>query len=146
MSRNYLPVDRDQVRIPLTIRQSVRPDHPVWLVTTLMEQVLDLSALHTGAKLGGPGRPPFNPTTLATLLVWAQMQGQQSCAMIVLQCETDLAYQAICGEHIPSQDTLQNFRTSFLSHIDDIGTQVLQLLALAGMGVATRGRSAPRGA
>jgi transposase len=141
-----LPVQRDQVRIPLTIRQSVRPDHPIWVVTTLMEEVLDLSALHTGAKLGGRGRPPYNPTTLATLLVWGQMLGIQSCKTITWQCETDLAFQAICGEHIPSEDTLENFRTSFLSHINDISTQVLQLLALAGMGVATRGRSAPRGA
>jgi transposase len=134
MSRFYLPVHRDQVRIPLTIRQSVRADHPVWLVIKLMEEVLDLSALHTGARLGGPGRPPYNPTTLATLLVWGHLQGQQSCAMIVLQCETDLAFQAICGEHIPSEDTLRSFRTDFLSRINDIGTQVLQLLALAGMG------------
>jgi|SRR5215468_1212341 len=134
MSRYYLPVQRDQVRIPLTIRQSVRADHPVWVVIMLMEEVLDLSALHTGAKLGGRGRPPFNPTTLATLLVWGQMLGKQSCKAIAWQCETDLALQAICGEHIPSEDTLEDFRTRFLSHIDDIATQVLQLLALAGMG------------
>jgi transposase len=134
MSRSYLPVQRDQMRIPLTIRQSVRADHPVWVVIILMEDVLDLSALHTGAKLGGPGRPPYNPTTLATLLVWGQLLGTQSCRAITLQCETDLALQAICGEHIPSEDTLNSFRRQFLSHIDDIGTQVLQLLALAGMG------------
>src|SRR5258705_13594754 len=100
-----MPVHRDQVGLPLTIRQSVRADHPVWFVIMLMEEVLDLSALHAGARLGGRGRAPFNPVMLATLLVYGQMmQSKQSCKAITLQCETDLALRAICGERIPSPD------------------------------------------
>jgi transposase len=103
-------VDRDQVRLPLSIRQSVPADHPVWIVIALMEQVLDTSALRAHAKLGGRGRAPFDPVVLATLLVWGQMLGIQSCALVARQCQTDLAFQAICGGHAPSAATLEDFR------------------------------------
>lgn len=134
MSKGYLPVDRDQIRIPLSIRQSVPAEHPVWMVITLMEKVLDTSALHTKAKLGGRGRAPYDPTVLATLLIWGQMLGTQSCQTVALQCHTDLAFQAICGDHRPSASTLEDFRSTLLTHIDDLGEQVLQLVALAGLG------------
>jgi transposase len=134
MSKGYLPVDRDQIRIPLSIRQGVPAEHPVWMVITLMENVLDTSALHTKAKLGGRGRAPYDPTVLATLLIWGQMLGTQSCQAVALQCHTDLAFQAICGDHRPSASTLEDFRGHLLTHIDDLNEQVLQLVALAGLG------------
>jgi transposase len=134
MSKGYLPVDRDQIRIPLSIRQAVPAEHPVWMVITLMEKVLDTTALHGKAKLGGRGRAPYDPTMLATLVIWGQMLGTQSCQGVALQCQTDLAYQAICGDHRPSASTLEDFRGSLLTHIDDLGEQVLQLVALVGLG------------
>jgi hypothetical protein len=71
---------------------------------------------------------------LATLLIWGQMLGNQSCQAVAMQCRTDLAFQAICGDHQPSAATLEDFRGQLLAHIDDLSEQVLQLVALAGLG------------
>src|ERR1700704_2403526 len=134
MSRGYLPVDRDQIRAQLSIRDSIPANHPVWLLIMVVERVLDLSALARRAKLGGRGRAPFDPKVLAMLLIWGQRVGQPSCEQIALECQTDLAFQAICGDNRPSAGTLAQFRHHMLAQVEDLNVQVLQVLALCGLG------------
>ena len=76
MAKGYRPVLRDQpMLLPPDMRDWLPPDHPVWLVITVVEDHLDTSAFHAGRRAGGAGAAGYDPDMLVALLVWAYAHG-----------------------------------------------------------------------
>jgi hypothetical protein len=62
MAKRYLPVLRDQpVLLPPDMRDWLPPDHPVWLVITVVEDHLDTSAFRARRRTGKAGAAPATP-------------------------------------------------------------------------------------
>src|SRR5580700_9303532 len=107
MAKGYRPVDRDQPFLfPPDMREWLRPDHPVWLVITVVAGHLDTSVFHAGRKTGGAGAAGYDPDMLVTVLVWAYAHGVTSSREIERLCGTDVAFRVICAGNLPDHCTV----------------------------------------
>jgi transposase len=98
MAKRYRPVVRDQPFLfPPDMREWLPPDHPVWLVISVVDEHLDTSAFHAGRKTGGAGAAGYDPDMLVTVLVWAYAQQVTSSRRMERLCQTDVAFRVICG-------------------------------------------------
>jgi transposase len=135
MAKRYRPVDRDQPYLfPPSMRDWLPPEHPVWLVITVVEDHLDTSAFHALRKAGGPGAAGYDPDMLVTLLVWAYAHQVTSSRRIEQLCGTDVAFRVICGGNLPRHVTISEFRGAFAGAAGEFFAQVLALCARLGMG------------
>lgn len=134
MANGYRPVDRDQqFLLPPDMRGWLPPDHPVWLVISVVQR-LDTRPVHARRKTGGVGRAGYDPDMMLTLLIWAWSQGQRSSRRIERLCTEDVAYRIICAGDAPDHVTISRFRAGLDTAVQDLFVQVLVLCARLGMG------------
>jgi transposase len=135
MAKRYRPVDRDQPFLfPPDMREWLPPDHPVWLVITVVADYLDTSAFHARRRIGHAGTAGYDPDMLATVLVWAYAHGVTSSREIERLCGTDVAFRVICAGNAPDHVTFARFRGDFPEAVATFFTEVLVLCARLGMG------------
>jgi transposase len=135
MAKRYRPVRRDQpFLLPPDMRDWLPPEHPVWLVITVVEDHLDTSVFHAARKAGGAGAAGYDPDMLLAVLVWAYAHQVTSSRRIERLCLTDVAFRVICGGNIPRHVTISQFRAAFPAVIGEFFGQVLALCARLGMG------------
>lgn len=97
VSRAYRSVDREQeFLLPPNMVDWLGQDHVVWFVIEAV-RLLDTSALHRRAKLGGVGRRGYDPDMLLTLFMYALAHGQASSRQMERLCHTDVASRIICA-------------------------------------------------
>jgi transposase len=119
-------------------QQSFRPSDRLPeddLVFFLLDTVpqLDLDAFYASYEVETRGQPPFDPTLLVCLLLYAYCVGVYSSRKIARACERNLAFLAIVGDDRPDFRTISDFRKEHLHHLAALFVQVLQLAAEAGM-------------
>ena len=132
MAHGFVRVDRDQqFLLPPDLRSWLPPDHEVWFVIDLVEQ-LDLSALEASYRLGRQGRAPVSPTMLLTLLVWGYSRGVVSSRRIERACREDVAFRVICANEVPDHTTIARFRQRHEAVAEDLFVQVLAMCDRAG--------------
>jgi transposase len=135
MAKRYRPVNRDQPYLfPPDVRDWLPPQHPVWLVITVVEDHLDTSAFHAGRKSGGAGTAGYDPDMLMTVLVWAYAHQVTSSRRIEQLCHTDVAFKVICGGNTPDHVTVARFRAEFPGAVAAFFAEVLALCARLRMG------------
>jgi transposase len=135
MAKRYRPVDRDQpLLFPPSMREWLPPDHPVWLVITVVEDHLDTSAFHAGRRTGGAGAAGYDPDMLLAVLVWAYAHRVTSSREIERLCCTDVAFGVICGRRRPDHTAFARFRGDFPEAAAAFFAEVLVLCARLGMG------------
>jgi transposase len=135
MAKGYRPVRRDQPFLfPPDMRDWLPPDHPVWLVITVVEDHLDTSVFHAARKTGGAGTAGYDPDMLVTVLVWAYAHQVTSSRRIEQLCGTGVAFKVICGGNTPRHVTISEFRSAFPGVMGEFFAQVLALCARLGMG------------
>jgi len=135
MAKRYRPVRRDQPFLfPPDMRDWLPPEHPVWLVITVVEDHLDTSVFHAARKTGGAGTAGYDPDMLLAVLVWAYAHQVTSSRRIEQLCLTDVAFKVICGGNTPRHVTISQFRGEFPGLIGEFFGQVLALCARLGMG------------
>jgi transposase len=105
------------------------------LVFFLLDSVptLDLSRFYASYEVERRGAPPFDPTMLVCLLLYAYCVGVFSSRKIAKACERNLAFLAIVGDDRPDFRTISDFRKGHLEAFADVFTQVLRLAAELGM-------------
>ena len=134
MAKRYRPVDRDQPFLfPPDMREWLPPDHPVWLVITVVGDHLDTSAFHARRRTGGAGTAGYDPDMLLTVLVWAYLHGVTSSREMERLCGTDVAFRVICAGNLPDHVTFARFRGDFRGAVAAFFTEVLILCARLGM-------------
>jgi transposase len=135
VAKGYRAVERDQVFLfPPDMREWLPPDHPVWLVITVVEDHLDTGMFHAGRRTGGVGAAGYDPDMLVTVLVWAYANGVTSSRRMEQLCGTDVAFRLICAGNLPDHATFARFRAAFAGAVPGFFTQVLVLCARLGMG------------
>jgi transposase len=105
------------------------------LVFFLLDTVpqLDLDPFYASYEVETRGQPPFDPTLLVCLLLYAYCVGVYSSRKIAAACERNLAFLAIVGDDRPDFRTISDFRKGHLDAFADVFTQVLRLAAEAGL-------------
>jgi transposase len=119
-------------------QQAFRPsdrlgdDDLVFFLLDVVPQ-LDLDPIYASYEMERRGQPPFDPTMLVCLLLYAYCIGVYSSRKIAQACERNLAFLAIVGDDRPDFRTISDFRKEHLQRLGDLFVQVLKLAAEAGM-------------
>jgi transposase len=131
--QRFISGDRAQgYLLPPDMREWLPADHLVWLVVEAIERV-DTDDLATSYRADGQGRAPYDPTQMATLLVYAYAVGERSSRAIERRCREDVAFPvAACGL-TPDHVTIARFRRRHQDALIGLFSKVLGLCARAGL-------------
>src|SRR5438105_15806779 len=105
------------------------------LVFFLLDTVpkLDLSRFYTPYEDETRGAPPFDPTMMVCLLLYAYCVGVFSSRKIAQACERNMAFIAIVGQERPDFRTISDFRKLHLEAFRDVFVEVLRIAGEAGL-------------
>lgn len=133
MAKTFRPWDPDQrFLIPPAVQEFVPPDHVSHFVRDLVRDSLDLSEIFTTYS-EERGFPPYHPTMMTALLLYAYSQGVYSSRRIAQACEQRLDFMAVTAMGRPDFRTVSEFRRRHLKALAGLFQQVLKLCAEAGL-------------
>jgi transposase len=133
MAREFVGVDRGQLLLmPPSLTEWLPADHLVWTVLGAVEQ-MDLARFAERYRLGGAGRPPFDPAVLVALLMYGYARGNRSSRGIERSCWEDVAFKVITGMRTPDHSTIAEFRRRHEAEISELFDDVLGLCREAGL-------------
>jgi transposase len=136
----------DVVPVPARLEDLIPQDHLARLVWEVVER-LDLSAFCAHIKVfeGEPGAPAIDPQILITLWLYAISQGVSSAREIDDLRVAHIAYMWICGGVRLNYHTISDFRTDYEEELDELMTQVVKQLDVAGLvELSTQGQDGMR--
>ena len=110
------------------------PDHQARLIWSYVAE-LDLSDLEAQVKAreGVPGHPAITPQLLLALWLYATSEGVVSARLLDRLCESDAAYQWLCGGVGVNHRTLGEFRVDNGDLLNRLLTQSVVALAAEGL-------------
>jgi len=133
MSKTFRAWDVDQRwLLPASVDDLVPSGHVAHFVRDTVRTGLDLSAI-LSAYVEDRGNPPYNPTMMTALLVYAYSQGVYSSRRIARGCEERLDFMAVTALNRPDFRTVSDFRKRHLKALSGLFVQVLKLCAAAGL-------------
>jgi transposase len=133
MSKTFRAWDVDQRwLLPASVDDLVPSGHVAHFVRDTVRTGLDLSAI-LSAYVEDRGNPPYNPTMMTALLVYAYSQGVYSSRRIARGCEERLDFMAVTALNRPDFRTVSDFRKRHLKALSGLFVQVLKLCAVAGL-------------
>ena len=130
----FRPYDPAQpVPGPADLRQWLPVDHPVFLLSDLVDE-LDLGAITAVYHQGdGGGNPPYPPVLLTKLLLYAYMHGIVSSRAIAAKTYEDVAFRVLATDQHPDFRTVSDFRERHLAALRDLFPQVVRLARRLGL-------------
>ncbi len=118
---------------PADLRDWLPPDHAVFLLGDLVDE-LDLTAITEVYHRGdGGGNPPYHPVLLTKLLLYAYMEGVVSSRQIAAKTYEDLAYRVLTVDQHPDFRTISDFRERHLAALQALFPQVVRLAQRLGL-------------
>ena len=118
--------------LPPSVQELVPPGHVAHFVRDTVRDCLDLSAVFAQYE-EERGKPPFHPTMMTALLLYAYTQGIYSSRGIAKACEERIDFMAVTAMNKPDFRTINRFRLRHLGALGDLFKQVLRLCQKAGM-------------
>jgi transposase len=133
MAKTFKSWDVDQVvLLPPSVQELVPPGHLAHFVRDLVRESLDVSAiLETYTE--DRGFPPYDPTMMVALLLYAYGQGLYASRRIAKACEERVDVMAVTARQQPDFRTISDFRKRHLTALGGLFTQVLRLCQQAGL-------------
>jgi transposase len=122
---NFRAVDRGTAYLlPPSVDEWLPADHLARFVVEIVEQ-LDFSALTLQYR--GSGSEAYHPQMLAAVLLYGYATGTHSSRKLEQACYDSVAFRYIAANTHPDHDTLCAFRRRFLSELQTLFVQVLQI-------------------
>jgi len=118
--------------LPPTVQDFVRPDHLARFVLSLVREAIDLTKI-TGTYGSERGQPPFDPTMMTALLLYAYCCGIYSSRRIAKACRERVDFMSIVGLDAADFRTISDFRKRHLKALGELFKQVLHLCEKAGL-------------
>ena len=118
--------------MPPSLVEWLPENHLVWTILGAVD-VMDLDRFYDGYRLGGAGRPAYDPAMLVALLLYAYARGNRSSRGIERACWEDVAYKVITAMRTPDHSTIAEFRREHESEIAELFDDVLGLCKEAGL-------------
>jgi transposase len=129
---NFRPVDRtQQFMLPVSMVDWLPQDHFARFVVELVD-ALDTSPFLAAYRADGRGGTAYDPTMMATLLMYAYCDGERSSRRIEEHCRTDIAYRYIAGGVTPDHSTIARFRDRHETELAELFVPVLGICLQAG--------------
>ena len=133
MAKTFKSWDIDQlVLLPPSIQELVPAGHLAHFVRDLVRESLDVSAI-LKVYTEDRGYPPYHPTMMVALLLYAYCQGLYASRRIAKACEERVDVMAVTARQQPDFRTISDFRKRHLPALSGLFTQVLQLCQKAGL-------------
>jgi transposase len=133
MSKTFRPWDVEQRwLLPPSVHELVAADHLAHFVRETVRQDLDVGAILStyGEERG---YPPYHPTMMVALLLYAYSRGVYSSRRIAQGCEERVDFMAVTAMNRPDFHTIAKFRQRHLKALGDLFVQVLKLCRAAGL-------------
>ena len=118
--------------LPPSVLEFVPEGHPAHFVRETVRDSLDLSAVYRRYE-GRAGQPPFHPTMMVALLLYAYTQGVYSSRRIAQACENRVDFMAVTGMQKPRHRTICLFRKEHAEALSELFHQVVKLCGRAGL-------------
>jgi transposase len=118
--------------MPPSLVEWLPENHLVWTILGAVDQ-MDLDRFCEDYRLGGAGRPAYDPAMLVALLLYAYARGNRSSRGIERACWEDVAYKVICAMRTPDHSTIAEFRRRHEAEIGELFDDVLGLCREAGL-------------
>lgn len=118
--------------LPASVLDWVSPGHLVHFVMALVREQLDLReilAVYEEAR----GYPPYDPTMMVALLIYAYSQGIYSSRRIARSCVERIDFMVLTARQEPDFRTIALFRMRHLESLKGLFGQVLKLCGKAGL-------------
>ena len=126
-------IDRQQVRMAMIdVEQLIAEDHAARAIWELTGKV-DLGAFYEGVRSreGQAGRPVIDVRLLASLWIYGQSRGIHSARELEQLCQSDPAFQWLCGMEPVNYHTLSDFRMAHESALEKLFVEVVGVLSHA---------------
>lgn len=133
MANFYREPDRRQrFLLPVDMSDWVSETDMVHLLLDAIE-LMDLSAFEAHYTRRGTGAPPFSPSMMVCVLIYAYANGQQSSRRIERLCERDAGFRMIVGDEVPDHSVIARFRKRHRKAFEALFVEVLKLCHAAGL-------------
>ena len=133
MSKTFRPWQVEQSwLLPPSVRDLVPADDPAHFIRDLVREQLDLGAIFETYD-EERGFPPYHPTMMTALLLYAYTQGIYSSRKISRATRTRVDFMAVTAMQQPDHRTVNGFRKRHLAALAELFGQVLKLCQKAGM-------------
>ncbi len=133
MSKTYLPYDPDQqLLLPAALQEWLPEGHLAYFISDIVDQ-LDLSeitARYEGERRGGP---PYRPTMMVKVLLYAYCVGVPSSRRMAARLHEDIAFRVLAANNTPDFRTISDFRKDHLAALSGLFLQVLLLCQHEGL-------------
>ena len=133
MSKTFRPWLVEQAwLLPPSVRDLVPADDPAHFIRDVVREQLDLSAI-LDTYDEERGFPPYHPTMMTAVLLYAYTQGVYSSRKIARATRTRVDFMAVAAMQQPDFRTVNAFRKRHLAALGELFGQVLKLCQKAGM-------------
>src|SRR6266566_4006550 len=133
MSKTFRPWKiAEPLFLPPTVQDFVGPDHLARFVLSVVREDVDLAKIN-GTYGSERGQPPFDPTMMTALLLYAYCCGIYSSRRIAKACRERVDFMSIVGLDAPDFRTISDFRKRHLKALGELFKQVLHLCEKAGL-------------
>ena len=133
MSKTFRPWDVEQRwLLPPSVHELVAAGHAAHFVRDTVREELDLGAI-LSVYSEERGHPPYHPTMMVALLLYAYSRGVYSSRRIAQGCEERVDFMAVTAMNQPDFRTIAAFRRRHLKALSDLFVQVLKLCRAAGL-------------
>lgn len=126
------PDRRQRFLLPVDMMDWLPEDDIAGLVVDAVE-LMDLGEFEASCKVGAQGMPPFAPSMLLSLLIYAYSHGVRSSRAIERLCRRDAGYRFIVGSEVPDHSVIARFRQKHATLMKGVFLDVLDLCREAGL-------------
>jgi len=119
--------------LPPSVDDFLPSCHLVYFVRDLVRESLDLSEIRASYEGDLRGKPPYDPTMMVALLLYAYCRGIYSSRAIERSCVERVDFIALTARQVPDHATIARFRRRHLDALPGLFVQVLTLCREAGL-------------
>jgi transposase len=129
----FKPYSPDQQYLfPQDMKQWLSEDDLVYFIMDVVKE-LDLREIYRPYEAERRGQPPYNPTMMVTLLLYAYAVGLPSSRKIEQATYHSIPFRVLTANQHPDHDTISTFRKRHLRGLAGLFVQVLRLCQKAGL-------------
>lgn len=133
MGKTFRDWDIEQLMMfPPCVEDFVPQEHLAHFVRNTVCEALDLSTI-LECYSEERGYPPYHPTMMTAVLLYAYCQGIYPSRRIAKACRERVDFMAVTGMQMPDFRTISDFRKRHLAALGELFVQVLRLCQEAGL-------------
>jgi transposase len=133
MEKTFRPYDPDQLLLlPPSVRDWVPDGDLAHFMSDVVDE-LDLSAIESAYEVELRGYPPYHPTMMTKLWLYAYAVGQTSSRKLERLVQRDVGFMMLAAGNRPDFRTLASFRQRHLPALAKLFKQVLKLCRRQGL-------------